>query len=72
MACALMGIVGFQFCRVERDSTDNMRTFILHYASEKPIVASLRQDFNRSVHVELDKRSSFLKFKLGSCGGLYS
>ena len=44
---------------------NNTRIFILHYAFEKPIAASLRKDLNGSIHVEFDERSILLKFELG-------
>ena len=44
---------------------NNTRIFILHYAFEKPIAASLRKDLNGSLHVEFDEGAILLKFELG-------
>lgn len=44
---------------------NSSRIYILHYAFEKPIAALLRNDFNRSLHVEFDERVTFNKFELG-------
>ncbi len=50
---------------MKKDSMNNTRIFILHYAFEKPITALLRKDFNGSIYVEFDERSILLKVKLG-------
>lgn len=44
---------------------NNRRIYILHYAFKKPIDALLRKDFNGSLHVEFDERSTLLKFNFG-------